>query len=400
MTEDSVLVVGAGQVGLALALSLAQAGVRVTVVEARPALGTLSGDIVYQWFALPSLAELGVLDDLLEVGTAEPHTAYQVWSSGETLGFDLGVLADEDPYPFNLLVEQQDMTGVLMRHLARQPNARVILGAAVVDIRQDARGVEVSCDTEHGGFDIAADWLVGADGAHSVVRRQLGLAFPGMTWPERLVSVEMNGALEDIGIYGAGLIVDPRHGAIVTSVQPGKRWRYVYAEDRALPEELIESRVPGRVAAGLGPGFADAVEEWSASRLHERSAPTFRVNRALLVGDAAHLTNSSTAMGAVSGIFDALELSAAFVRVLEGENKGAHEHPLDTFARRRRHNFIEYVSPAASERKKFIYNLPSDAAVEREVEPYRRAAADKDAMRAYFHSLESDQGIGQHRRGR
>src|SRR5687768_14303255 len=74
VTEDSVLVVGAGPVGLIQALSLARAGFRVTVVEALPAAGTTPGDIVYQWVSLPDFASLGVLDDLLALGITQHRT--------------------------------------------------------------------------------------------------------------------------------------------------------------------------------------------------------------------------------------------------------------------------------------------------------------------------------------
>jgi 3-(3-hydroxy-phenyl)propionate hydroxylase/6-hydroxy-3-succinoylpyridine 3-monooxygenase len=383
VTEDSVLVVGAGPVGLIQALSLARAGFRVTVVEALPAAGTTPGDIVYQWVSLPDFASLGVLDDLLALGITQHRTFFQVRATGEMVEHDLSVLADETPYPFNLHLRQCDVTDILLRHLAREPSVRLVLRSAVLDVEQDAEGVRVRCDDE-GGCELEASWLVGADGAHSVVRRRMGLAFPGMTWPERLVAVELAAPLEELGFFAAGNILDPRHGAIVACIDPGERWRYIFAEERALPEELTGSRVTKRVATALRPDLADAVEEWSASRIHERSAATFRLGRVMLVGDAAHLTNPSIGMGTPAGIRDALALTAAMSRMVQGRRGVAGEHPLDAFARARRHAFVEHISPASSERKKLIYNLESDSAVEREMESFRWAAADKAAMRAHF----------------
>lgn len=272
---------------------------------------------------------------------------------------------------------------MLLRHLALHPGVRLLLNCEAVDISHDERKGGVTCDGPSGSVELEADWLVGADGAHSVVRRRLGLGFPGITWPERLVTVELASGLEGLGLRGSGYVVDPRLGAIVACVERETRWRYIYAEDRALPEEHIASRLVARVAEALSPELAEMVDGWSASRIHQRSAPTFRVGRILLIGDTAHLTNPTTAMGMLCGLFDSFALTSALTRVCDG----AGDDLLDTFADERRRTFVEYASPTASERKKLVFNLESDAAVQREISSYRRIAADRNRMKAYFNSL-------------
>lgn len=380
MTTHEVIVVGGGPVGLTHALGLARAGIEVTVLEARPEAGTTPGDLVYNWNVLPGLDRLGILDDLLTVGFAEPHSFYRVGSTDETLTFDLGVLADESPFPFNLHVRQDEVTKILLKHLGERSEVTFLLNTALTDLVQDADGVTVTCDGPAGEVTLRAGWVVGADGARSAVRRRLGLSFAGITWPERLISVEIDADLESLGMHGAGYVVDPRFGAIVACIDPGSRWRYIHAEDRANPEDTIERRLTDVLSEALSPEVAAASFTWASYRIHQRSAATFRVDRTLIIGDAAHLTNPVSGHGMTSGLFDSFALSD----VLAAVASGADDSLLDRWAEERRRNFVEYSSPTSSERKKLVYNLEDDATVEQEIAPMRRIAADPDRMRAWF----------------
>ena len=376
-----VIVVGGGPVGLTHALGLARAGIGVTVLEAGQEAGTTPGDLVYQWNVLPGLDRLGILDDLLSVGHCEPRTFYRVHSTGETLILDLGVMKDDCPFPFNLHVRQADVTRILLEHLGEHSDVSILLSSSLTDLGQDADGVTVTIDGPAGEVTLRATWVVGADGAHSAVRRALGLSFVGITWPERLISVEIDADLEVLGIHGAGAVIDPRFGSIAACVDPGTRWRYIYAEDRSIPEDTIDQRMKGVLATGLSADIAEASFAWSSYRIHQRAAATFRRNRVLIIGDAAHITNPASGHGMSSGLFDAFALSEALAAVVSGRTD---DSLLDRWAEERRHNYVEYASPTSSERKKFVFNLEDDAAVEQEFAPMRRIAENPDRMRAWF----------------
>lgn len=381
MTSSSVVVVGAGPVGLTHALGLARRGVSVTVVEQHSAAGTTPGDLVYHWNVLPGLERLGVLEDLIAVGDAEPLSFYRVRSTGETLPFDLGVMADETPYPFNLHVRQDEVTRVLLEHLSRRSGVTMLLSSPVVDVERDDSGVTARIEGPEGLVELRADWLVGADGARSVVRRQLGLAFAGMTWPERMVTVEVDADLAPFGLFGAGYVIDPRLGAIVACVEPGRRWRYIHAENRTVPEAGLEDRLRVVLAEAFAPAVGESPMTWSTYRIHQRCAATFRVGRVMLLGDAAHITNPVSGHGMTSGLFDSFSLTEALTAVIDGK---AAESLLDRWAVERRRNYLEHSSPVSSERKKLVYNLESDAEVEDEIAPYRRMSQDRDLMRGWF----------------
>ncbi|QTI69919.1 FAD-dependent oxidoreductase [Gordonia polyisoprenivorans] len=381
MNAHEVIVVGGGPVGLIHALGLARAGVGVTVLEAENQAGTTPGDLVYHWNVLPWLDGLGILDDLLRAGNSEPHQFYRVGSTGETLTLDLGVLADESPFPFNLHVRQHEVTRILLEHLGEFRDVTILLSSALTDLAQDDAGVTVTFDGPSGEVTLRAGWVVGADGSRSAVRRRLGLPFTGITWPERLISVEIDANLEMLGMHGAGYVIDPRFGAIVACIDPGSRWRYIYAEDRLLPEDTIGERLPRVLSHALSPEVADASFDWANYRIHQRAAATFRVGRVMIIGDAAHLTNPASGHGMSGGLFDSFALTEVLAAVVSDKSD---ESLLDRWAEERRQNFVEYSSPTSSERKKFVYNLEDDAAVEQEFAPMRRIAADPDRMREWF----------------
>lgn len=381
MKTREVIVVGGGPVGLTHALGLARAGIQVTVLEARHEAGTTPGDLVYHWNVLPWLERLGILEDLLSVGDAEPHSFYRVGSTGETLTFDLGVLADEFPHPFNLHLRQEEVTRILLKHLGEHSEVTILLSSALTDLQQDAEGVTVTCEGPTGEITLRGGWVVGADGARSSVRRRLGLSFAGFTWPERLISIEIDADLEELGMHGAGYVIDPRLGAIVACVDRGSRWRYIHSEDRARPEDTIARRIPGVLSDALTPDIARADFTWSSYRIHQRAAATFRVGRAMLVGDAAHVTNPASGHGMTSGLFDSCALSDVLSAVIVD---GMDDSVLDRWAEERRHNFVEHSSPTSSERKKLVYNLPDDRSIEQEIAPLRRIASEPDRMRAWF----------------
>lgn len=381
MNAHEVIVVGAGPVGLTHALGLARAGIGVTILEARQEAGTTPGDLVYQWNVLPGLDRLGILDDLLSVGYCEPHTFYRVHSTGETVTLDLAVMKDDCPFPFNLHVRQAEVTRILLEHLDERSEVTIFLSSALTDLAQDDHGVTVTSDGPKGEVTLRAKWVVGADGAHSAVRRALGLSFVGITWPERLISVEIDADLEVLGMRGAGAVIDPQFGAIAACVDPGSRWRYIYAEDRSMPENTIDSRMKNVLVEGLSAEMAEATYTWSSFRIHQRAAATFRRDRVMIIGDAAHITNPASGHGMSSGLFDAFALSEVLAAVVSGQ---ADNSLLDRWAEERRHNYVEYASPTSSERKKFVFNLEDDAAVEQEFAPMRRIAEDPDRMRAWF----------------
>ncbi len=384
MSGDSVIVVGAGPVGLLTALGLARSGVRVTVVESEPAIVDSPRAVVYHWSVLDGLERLGILDDVKRIGLTKQDYMYRVFATGESICWSLAPLADHTAHPYNVHLGQNRLAEVALEHLRRIPGARVAFRTRVTCLAQDARGVTVYASTQDGPEELRAAWVVGADGARSAVRQALGLGFAGTTWPERFVATNVvYDFARNLGLARATMQVDPRYGAIIVKIDEAGLWRCTYCEDASLPEEGILERMPAYFRAILPPGAEYVLEEWSPYRMHQRAAERFRVGRVLLAGDAAHVTNPTGGLGLTSGMFDCFVLYEALAAVIRG---ASGEEVLDRYCDERRRVFWELASPQACENKRLIYHSHDPARLEQDLAGLRRLATDKDFLieRALF----------------
>ncbi|MCX5425979.1 NAD(P)/FAD-dependent oxidoreductase [Streptomyces sp. NBC_00078] len=384
MQDAQVVVTGAGPVGLLTALGLARAGLDVTVLEAASGIEPRPYDMVYHWAVLPGLEDLGLLEELCQAGVVAHTRSFVVPSTGERLVLDLRSLTDEVEHPFELLVPSHGLARIVVDRLARHPRVRFEWGTRLTDVWQDSHGVTVTADTPHGVSTLRAAWLVGADGAHSQVRRSLGMGFPGVTWPKRFVAADIRFDLAGLGMSPSSWQLDLDNGALIGLADDTGLWRYTFAESRLLPEETIADRMSAVFKAVLPHGADPLLESWAASRVHERAAESFRSGRVVLAGDAAHVTNPSRSFGLACGVFDALALARLLASVVHGD---AEHTVLDQYAEDRRKVFEESVSPLSAQAMRLLFLTESPERFAEGVEHCRRMAADPHLLRG--HLLES-----------
>ncbi|GIJ54961.1 FAD-dependent monooxygenase [Virgisporangium aurantiacum] len=313
-----VIVVGAGPTGLLLAGDLAEAGVAVTLLERRDGrVSNLSRAFAVHARTLEVLDARGLVEELDRTGAGHVSDIRLF----ERVHVDLGRLPGR--FPYMLVTAQYNVERVL---LARAVAAGVTIeyGTTVVDVHQDATGVSVI--TEDRTY--RADYLVGADGFHSAVRRSLGQAFPGR-------SVLKSIMLADVRLRETPpdtLTVDGNGSEFVFLAPFGDGWYRIFAWDRRsdvsddTPLELDEVRAITRRALGTDFGISEA--RW-LSRFHsdERQVAEYRVGRVFLAGDAAHVHSPAGGMGMNTGLQDAANLSWKLAAVL----RGAPETLLDTY---------------------------------------------------------------------
>lgn len=347
MIHAPVLIAGAGPVGLLVALQLARMGVGCIVAEAEPGL---THDLRAGTFHPPTiemLEKVGVAAPMLELGIKVPR--WQSWdlAHGMVAEWDLSLLKDDTPYPFRLHLEQHRLTPIIYRLLQQYPHAQVLFGHRFETMVQHADHVEASLTTEAGRVSIRADWLVGADGGRSQVRKSADIEFAGYTWPERYSVISTRHDLALHGFRENAYISDPVQWCAVFKMPdegPPGLWRMTLPVGADATDEAVLAGPYAQHCIRRLTGHDDSVEyplvHQSIYSVHQRVAVTMRKHRVLLAGDAAHVNNPLGGFGLNSGIHDALALGEMLAAVVSGAEGQAL---LDRYHRQRHTVNVEYV---------------------------------------------------------
>ena len=371
-----VLVVGAGPVGLTVALSLAHQGVPVRVIEAEPALTEDHRAGSFHPPTLEMLAPFGVTEAMHRIGIKVPRWQIRDRRQGVIVEWDLGLIADLTPYPYRFHLEQFRLTPILFEKLRAFPHATVEFSTEFLDAAPLADSVTVK--TSRGTLE--TPWLVGCDGGRSPVRKVTGTDFEGFTWPERFVVISTP---QDFAIHGFtsnAYIADPKEWAAVFHM-PGL-WRLAFPvhpeEDEA--EVLAAEAIEGRMQRFLPRPQRYEVLQKGIYRVHQRVAKNWRAGRILLAGDAAHLNNPLGAFGLNGGLHDAVLLGDYLGKVCNGS---ADERLLDLYVRKRRTANVEFVQTQSIGNKKMLEEA-DEAKREATFAELRRIAADRDLARDFL----------------
>jgi 2-polyprenyl-6-methoxyphenol hydroxylase-like FAD-dependent oxidoreductase len=355
MTEqrDAVIVVGAGPVGFLTALGLARQGIPVTLLEAESYINDSPRAAVYLPTTVRILERFGVLEDALAVGLKSWTFTFHVRATGTAITVDNRLATPDDhDSTYALHFGQHILARLVMQHLERLPNAEIRWNARVVGLKQDAKSVTVTTEAPDGTrAELQADWVIGTDGARSGVRTLLGLPFEGHTWPDRFVATNLYYDFNKYGFTPANMVSDPVDWAVVAVLGKDDMWRVTYGEDASLPEDEVRRRIPQHYAKILPGPEAYEIVAASPYRVHERCAPTFRVGRALLAGDAAHVCNPCGGLGLTTGVIDAMALVDTLSAVIAGR---AEDAVLDFYSQERRRVYLEVTSPLASNFKRML----------------------------------------------
>jgi 2-polyprenyl-6-methoxyphenol hydroxylase-like FAD-dependent oxidoreductase len=334
--RTEVLVVGAGPVGLAVAVSLRGHGHEVTVVDRQAAGANTSRASVVHPRTLEMLERIGVAKRLTELGL--PVEQFNIADGDRTL---VPVRFDHLPtdYPYVLMIPQSSTEQVLLERL-EELGGKVHRPYVASGVRQTADGAEVTLES---GEVIQAQYVVAADGMNSRIRDLAGLGFKGDD------VLPLNFTLADVRVE-SGLPADEvllyfsRPGMLVAAPLPDGSFRLVAEVDDA-PEQpdvayaqrLLNTRGPQQTTARV-----TEVIWGSRFRIHERVADRYRDRRIVLAGDAAHTHSPAGGQGMNLGLRDAVTLGDALAEALTTGN----ENDLDAYATNNRAEAVRVVALA------------------------------------------------------
>ncbi|MCW2526424.1 MAG: hypothetical protein JWM76_1284 [Pseudonocardiales bacterium] len=323
MIETPVLIVGGGPVGLTLALDLAQRGTRSILVErdAGTAVELLAKAGTLNERSMEYARWLGISDAIINVGFPDDHPRDTVYCTSLN-GFVLG----RDPMPSTQDREAPPQTPEMLRkcpqHLfdpllaaavAERGLTTVMYSSGFVSLSQDPDGVTAELKQPDGSaLTVRAQYLVGCDGASSVVRKSVGVDFEGKQLDYSvsvMVRIENLEKYHPLGVGERYMFVGTEGTwANLTAVDGRSLYRLtmVGSEEKLAPDQID---VAALVTRALGrddvPWEAMRVMPWRRSQF---AATSFRSGRVLLAGDAAHTTSPTGGHGLNTGLGDDSDL--------------------------------------------------------------------------------------------
>jgi 3-(3-hydroxy-phenyl)propionate hydroxylase len=385
--NERVVVVGAGPVGMVCALALNRRGIPVTVLEQAPAPVQDQRAASIHPPTLEMLDDLGVTEKIVPLGlVSRTYRFHDRVTNSVVAEFDLGQMRDEFRFPFVLQYEQYKLTASIAAECSRSRDF-VRFSHCVTDLRQSEHSIEIEIDSASGKEWMRAAYVIGCDGGRSTVRKLAGIRFEGFTYPEQFIKIATSCNLEAINsnLVFRNYFSDPNEWCNVFKVRgerPEGLWRAIFplrsGEDKnsALSPDQIEARLQ-KFLPKVGNYLLEYVNVYE---VHQRVAATFRKNRVLLAGDAAHVNNPIGGFGMNGGIHDAINLASKLTRVIMGE---ADDDLLDLYDRQRRHAAIRFVQ-AQSIANKRLMEERNPAVRRANFVELRQTADDPEAARRYM----------------
>ncbi|CEJ56991.1 hypothetical protein PMG11_05701 [Penicillium brasilianum] len=357
MTETDVLIAGAGPTGLVLALWLHTQGVRIRILDQAAGPAPNSRALAVHARILELYRQLDLADELINRGYQLPAT--NVWVNGSHRAhINLREFGTElTPYPYLLTFPQDEHERLLEKRLnslgifvERKTTLQKFVdnGSSITATLACANEDESTCE---------AAYIVGCDGAHSVVRHGIGANYEGGTYVPLFYIADIVAEEQDSPLFNGeahlnfvdetfNLIlpyVEERHVRLIGTTIPKSTENQQTNTSESQPEVTFEDVLPEiKKTTNID---IQKVNWFSTYRSHHRVAEKYRSNRAFLVGDAAHIHSPVGGQGMNTGIMDAINLAWKLATVIKQPSMTleAKDALLDTYESERRSFALDVV---------------------------------------------------------
>ncbi|MFX0575343.1 FAD-dependent monooxygenase [Nocardia nepalensis] len=335
MDETGVLIAGAGPIGLITAIELRRRGVSCRIVDPLPQPPQYAKAVGIQPRTLEVFEGMGLLRQVLDV--AIPIRGQLLYVNGVEVGrIDLSLPPD---VPFEFVGLPQYETERILRDRLTSLGTTIERGTRLATFEQDNDGVRALLSHADGEEMVRARYLVGCDGAHSVVRKTLGLTFEGAAFAEQymLGDVELDWSLpRGYGVRSTHQTDGTTDDLLVCIPLPGRRR---YRISMLVPDELAPAAGGDNIEHGFESGRRPELSHlqavldrlapeptrasdlrWSSVfRISHRIVDSYGRGRVFVAGDAAHIHPPTGAQGMNTGIQDAHNLAWKLALAIEGD---------------------------------------------------------------------------------
>jgi len=394
MDDNRVLIAGAGPVGYAAAINLAHYGIPFTLLEEEAAIlddpraGTIHPP------TLEMFAKLELTGTLNDHGYIVRNYHYRDRKTGLVANFNLGVLSNDTPYPYRLMLEQHKVSGIIDNALKDFENHKILRKHRVMEVEQDNDIVVAKVETPNGPTTFRGRYLIGCDGGRSQVRKFMNVDFAGFTFPERFLVVTTPYNFEKVGYAFTNYVSDPKEWCALFKVPGSDKngiWRVVFPTNPDLTKEEIfdDQNIEDRLQGFHPKTSSFPVVHRNLYEVHQRVASSYRDGRILLAGDAAHINNPLGGMGMNFGFHDVFNLTEKLAEIWF---RNGDENLLDLYDRQRRTVAEEYLQRQTIENKKNLENKNPEAREAFHSE-LREIVADRDKARTYLRRAAMIEGI-------
>ncbi|AMN43896.1 FAD-dependent oxidoreductase [Rhodoplanes sp. Z2-YC6860] len=386
--SDPIVVVGAGPVGLCLALALAQQDVSVVLVESMTDENFLD-QVPRAGSNHPTTLEffdrIGLYDRMEPRGLIAPKFHYWDRQDNALIAeFDHALLKDDTKFPFVLQCERIKIIEEALKLAKAHPLIDVRMATEFLGFTQNADAVLVQVKNAAGDAEtIRGCYLVSAEGARSIARKDLNLEFEGFTYPERTINIEVAYDFRKHGYTERNYISDPvEYSNLFHWKGPPDRWRIHFPTNIDDDENELKrpEALQKRLQQFLGIDHEFEICGCNLYTVHQRVAAKFRVGRVVLAGDSAHVNSPIGGMGLNSGVHDAFNLADKLARILHGS---ADDAELDRYERQRRHVAVQHTQ-AGTIRNKRLLEERDPAVRKRNHDELRRQAEDPALARKFL----------------